>query len=231
MKRSKVNLIIKEAMEFIELYKFTLPPFASWTPGEWRGKGDECAEIRDNMLGWDITDFGQGDFNKAGLVLFTIRNGNKKNPKYNKTYAEKLLVSREGQVCPMHFHWEKMEDIINRGGGILMMKLYNAGENDELADTDVCVVCDGVGRTVPAGTVIELKPGESVTLTQRMYHSFWGKEGCGPVLVGEVSQCNDDSTDNRFYEPMGRFPKIEEDEPPFRFLCNEYPVKGKHDYE
>ena len=43
------------------------------------------------------------------------------------------------------------------------------------------------------------------------------------MLLGEVSQCNDDNTDNRFYEQLGRFPAIEEDEPPYRLLCNEYP--------
>lgn len=42
-------------------------------------------------------------------------------------------------------------------------------------------------------------------------------------LLGEVSQCNDDNTDNRFNPPVGRFPEIEEDEPPYRLLCNEYP--------
>ena len=36
--------------------------------------------------------------------------------------------------------------------------------------------------------------------------------------------CNDDNTDNRFYEEMGRFPTIEEDEAPYRLLCNEYPI-------
>ena len=43
------------------------------------------------------------------------------------------------------------------------------------------------------------------------------------MLLGEVSQCNDDNTDNRFNPPFGRFPEIEEDEPPYRLLCNEYP--------
>jgi len=36
--------------------------------------------------------------------------------------------------------------------------------------------------------------------------------------------CNDDNGDNRFYLPAGRFPEIEEDEPPYRLLCNEYPA-------
>ena len=53
---------------------------------------------------------------------------------------------------------------------------------------------------------------------------FAVEEGTGPVLLGEVSQCNDDNTDNRFNPPVGRFPEIEEDEAPYRLLCNEYPV-------
>lgn len=224
MKRSEINAAIQHAIQFIDSFKFALPPFASWTPQDWQTKGHECDEIRDNMLGWDITDYGRGDFSKEGLTLITIRNGNQNNSqKYPKPYAEKLLISQEDQVCTMHFHWKKMEDIINRGGGIMMMKLYNATENDELADTDVTVVCDGVQMTVPAGTELELLPGQSVTLMPRMYHAFWAKKGHGPVLIGEVSQCNDDNTDNRFYEEMGRFPKIEEDEAPLRLLCNEYP--------
>lgn len=224
MKRSQINQIIKEAIAFFDSFKFALPPFASWTPEDWQDKGHECDEIRDNMLGWDITDYGLGDFEKVGLVLVTIRNGNQNDPKYKKPYAEKLLISAENQLCPMHFHWYKMEDIINRGGGVLMMQLYNStpeGELDKI--NDVSVVSDGVTLTVPAGTVLELVPGQSVTLTPGLYHAFWAKEGSGKVLIGEVSQTNDDNTDNRFYEPMGRFPEIEEDEPPLRLLCNEYP--------
>lgn len=224
MKRSDINRIIKEAMAFIDSHQFALPPFANWTPRDWQEKGHECDEIRDNMLGWDITDYGLGKFDEVGLVLVTIRNGNQNNSQYAKSYAEKLLISQEEQVCPMHFHWNKMEDIINRGGGTMVMKLYNATEDDDLDDTDVAVVCDGVNMTIPAGTELEVPAGGSVTLTPRLYHAFWAKAGTGPVLIGEVSQCNDDNTDNRFYEPKGRFPAIEEDEAPFRLLCNEYPM-------
>lgn len=224
MKRSEINAIIRQAEEFIATFHFALPPFAGWTPAQWRQKGAECNEIRDNMLGWDITDYGLGTFTKVGLVLVTLRNGNQNNPKYQKPYAEKLLISQENQVCPMHFHWNKMEDIINRGGGTMMMQLYNADPNDGLAQTDVEVVRDGVRMTVPACSVLELPPGSSVTLTPRLYHAFWAKAGGGPVLIGEVSQCNDDNTDNRFYEEMGRFPTIEEDAAPYRLLCNEYPA-------
>lgn len=225
MKRSEINNAIHSAMKLFEEYKISLPPFVNWTPEQWQEKGAECQEIRDNMLGWDITDFGQGDFSKIGLFLITIRNGNQKNPeKYPKTYAEKLMVVQENQITPMHFHWNKMEDIINCGGGNLMIKLYNSTEDEQLADTDVVVSMDGVQYTFPAGTVVRLEPGQSITLTKGLYHRFWGEEGKGTVLVREVSMCNDDSNDNRFYDSVGRFPTIEEDEAPFRLLCNEYPA-------
>ena len=225
MKRSEVNQIIREAEAFIAGFRFALPPFAAWTPEDWAQKGHECDEIRDNMLGWDITDYGLGRFDEVGLVLVTIRNGNQNDSRYEKPYAEKLLISREDQVCPMHFHWHKMEDIINRGGGTLVMELYNAGPDGELdRERAVEVVSDGVKLHLPAGTKLELAPGQSVTLTRGLYHAFWAKKGGGSVLVGEVSQCNDDNTDNRFYEELGRFPRIEEDEPPYRLLCNEYPA-------
>ena len=174
-----------------------LPPFLNWTPEEWQEKGHECDEIRDNALGWDVTDFGTGDFDHIGLTAVTLRNGNQKDPaRYPKPYAEKYLVAREGQHTPMHFHTYKMEDIINRGGGILVMQLYCANEKDELdLEKPVEIVSDGVKLTLPAGGILELKKG----------------------------QCNDDDTDNHFLSVPGRFPAIEEDEAPYRLLCKEYP--------
>ncbi len=224
MKRSEINAIIERSEDFIASFHVALPPFASWTPEEWAEKGHECDEIRDNMLGWDVTDWGYGKMDEIGLVLFTLRNGNQRCDKYRKTYAEKLLISQEGQVCPLHFHWKKMEDIINRGGGTLVMQLYCSDENEMLDEqSEVEIVSDGVRMRLGPGALLELRPGQSVTLPQRMYHAFWAKKGDGPVLIGEVSECNDDETDNRFWEPTGRFPKIEEDVPPVRLLCNEYP--------
>lgn len=223
MKRSEVNVAIKGALRLFEEYKITLPPFARWSPDEWNTKGAETTEIVDNMLGWDITDFGSGDFDKMGLLLVTLRNGNQAKPeKYPKTYAEKLMVVKENQVTPMHFHWNKMEDIINCGGGNLIIKLYNSTADEQLADTDVQVTMDGVLHTFPAGSEVCVHPGESITLTRGLYHRFWGEEGKGTVLVREVSMCNDDAADNRFYDQVGRFPEIEEDEAPLRLLCNEY---------
>ncbi len=223
MKRSEINAVIREFEGLLEKHQFMLPPYLSFTPEEWKEKGQEYQEIRDNALGWDVTDYGLGDFYKTGLALITLRNGNTGNPVYTKTYAEKIMMLKEGQLSPNHFHWNKMEDIINRGGGNVVFHLWNADEKEELADTDVNVFRDGRKYTVPAGSEIILKPGESLTLYPYTYHDFSVEPGTGYALIGEVSMCNDDNTDNRFYEPIGRFPTIEEDEPAYRLLCNEYP--------
>ena len=223
MKRSEINAIIRKFEAMLAEYRFALPPFLSFTPEEWAEKGHEYDEIRDNALGWDVTDYGEGHFDKKGLALITIRNGNVHNPKYTKTYAEKIMMLSEGQISPNHFHWKKMEDIINRGGGNLVFRLWNADKDEQLADTDVEICQDGRRYYVKAGSEIVLKPGESLSLYPYYYHEFYIQEGTGSAIIGEVSMCNDDNTDNRFYEPLGRFPTIEEDEPPYRLLCTEYP--------
>ena len=225
MKRSKINAEIKHMEEMIKAHGFEIPPFCKWSAKEWETKGAEYDEIRDNMLGWDITDYGLGRFDEVGFSLITIRNGNLKLDKYTKTYAEKLLLVKEGQMAPMHFHWNKMEDIINRGGGSLLITVYNSTEDEDLDRVnEVHIHKDGREITVPAGTRVKLMPGESISIQPYLYHDFLVEGGTGAVLIGEVSQCNDDNTDNRFYEKMGRFPKIEEDEAPYRLLCNEYPA-------
>ena len=157
MKRSEINRRLLHAMDVFEKAGFHLPPFAHFSAESWADRGHEYDEIRENMLGWDITDFGWGRFDSDGLLLLTIRNGKLGDPA-SKTYAEKLMLVQENQVTPMHFHWNKMEDIINRGGGNLMIKVYLSDENEQLSDKDVPVTMDGVCCTVPAGTVLRLHP-------------------------------------------------------------------------
>lgn len=224
MKRSQINNAIKEMEALINQHDFALPPFCNWEPKDWKTKGHEHDEIRDNMLGWDVTDYGEGRFDELGFALITIRNGNvKMSDKYKKPYAEKLLMLKENQDSPMHFHWSKMEDIINRGGGNVLIRVYNSTLDGKFADTDVKISSDGRDYTVPAGTQIRLTPGESISIFPYMYHDFTVEKGTGSVLLGEVSMCNDDKNDNRFYEDVGRFPTLEEDEEPYRLLCTEYP--------
>ncbi|MFA7371893.1 MAG: D-lyxose/D-mannose family sugar isomerase [Sphaerochaetaceae bacterium] len=223
MKRSEINAIIDDSIAFIEGHGFKLPPFVRWTPADWNRMQESSQEIKDNMLGWDITDFGSADFDKRGLIMLTLRNGNLHDKEtYPKAYAEKLLITGEDQETPIHFHWSKMEDIINRGGGNLLVELWNSDENEEKMDTPVTVSIDGTKRTFKAGEVITIKPGESISLVPGLYHRFYGEVGSGRVLLGEVSSVNDDKVDNRFYETLPRFPAIEEDEPARYLLITEY---------
>ena len=223
MKRSEINAIMEDAIAFFERHSFRLPPFAFWSPGDWERAGPEADEIRRCHLGWDLTDFGLSDYHNTGLLLFTVRNGDAADPANPKTYAEKAMVVEEVQVTPWHFHTSKIEDIIVRGGGDLVVHLSNTDAEGNLVDTPVTVATDGVARTVESGGTVTLTPGESVTLPQGLAHRFYGRSGAGVVLVGEVSSVNDDRADNTFIEPVGRFPEIEEDAAPLHLLCNEYP--------
>ena len=222
MKRSEINGIINDAIELLHTNNVTLPPFGYWTPQEWKTKGPECDEIGDCMLGWDVTDFGSNNFNKIGLAVFTTRNGHKEIEKYAaKTYCEKILIIAEEQVTPMHFHWYKQEDIINRCGGNLQVKLYNKKKDNTFDDTEVEVTLDGVKRSVSAGEVITMAPGESITLPVGLFHAFWAEPNRGKVISFEVSKVNDDVTDN-FFVDQPRFPEIEEDCEPTHYLCTDY---------
>ena len=220
MKRSQINSLIEDALTFFEGMNFKLPPWGYWTLEDWKNCGEECREIFTNQLGWDLTDFGLGNFERAGLLLFTIRNGNLKTDR--KPYAEKIMIVGEGQVTPMHFHWSKMEDIINRGGGNLMMELYPTDEKEDYGEQHFEVSLDGIRKSFEPGSIVRLRPGESITLEQGLYHKFYGEEGKGKVLVGEVSAVNDDHTDNRFHDELGRFPEIEEDVQPGHLLVGDY---------
>ena len=227
MKRSFINTKIQEAIAFCRSKNFHLPKWAYWSPEDWKTVGHEADEIRDHMLGWDLTDFGSGDYESIGLLCFTIRNGQLTDQRREavKDYCEKLLLVDEEQLTPTHFHWAKMEDIINRGAGKLVIRLWNADRRTEEPDeqSEVRVSIDGLERTVPAGGTVTLEPGESITLPPYLYHLFYAEKGGGMVLAGEVSRVNDDKNDNRFLKELPRFPAVEEDEPPVHLLCSEYP--------
>ena len=120
-------------------------------------------------------------------------------------YAEKIMISKENQISPMHRHNLKTEDIINRGGGTLVLELFKCRPRRRYRRPapKSQVRTDGRLRKMPAGSGFRLSPGESVTLEPDSWHAFWG-EG-GDVLIGEVSNVNDDRTDNIFREKIGRF--------------------------
>jgi D-lyxose ketol-isomerase len=227
MKRSQINKHIKEAEIFFETMHFRLPPWAFWTLDQWRERQEACDQIIENLLGWDLTDFGGGDFDNKGLLLFTLRNGG--SPRDQKPYAEKIMLVRENQVTPLHFHYLKVEDIINRGGGNLILRLFGSTEDEKLSELPLAVEIDGILHKVEPGEEIRLRPGQSIFFEQRVYHDFYAEKSKGSVLVGEVSSINDDLDDNRFYEEMGRFPEIIEDQSPYRLLVTDYGAMLKTD--
>jgi D-lyxose ketol-isomerase len=221
VKRSRINDILRESEAFIRSFGYVLPPFAYLSPQELRDSNH--AEIKARRMGWDITDYGKERFEELGLVLFTVRNG--RNGDLGKTsamlYAEKIMIARENQLCPMHRHDVKVEDIINRGGGTLVIELFMADQTGAIdRKAEVSVMVDGMMRSLPPGGLLRLKPGESVTLYPNNWHAFWGQRG--DVLIGEVSTVNDDLTDNIFDPPIGRFSKVEEDEDPVHLLVSDY---------
>lgn len=225
MKRSRINGIIRESDAFIRSFGYRLPPFAYWSPDEMRARRGGIGTIVERRMGWDITDYGQGRFDELGLFLFTVRNGIAADLARGggMLYAEKIMISRRDQLSPMHRHHSKAEDIINRGGGRLVLELFMAdaeGGIDERAE--VAVPVDGTIRRLPAGGLLKLDPGESVTLLPGVWHAFRG-EGAD-VLIGEVSTVNDDLKDNWFRDPIGRFSTVEEDEAPLHLLVSDYPA-------
>lgn len=223
MKRSTINDIMAAADDLIRQHGFALPPFAYWAPDEFRARQSEARHVIDARCGWDITDYGAGRFDDMGLFLFTLRNGRLADLQRGggMCYAEKLLISRQDQLSPMHTHVIKAEDIINRGGADLVIELFGSDDQGNFAeDQGGTVWCDGIRRDYAAGEKLVLRPGESVTLMPGDWHAFWG-EG-GDVLIGEVSTVNDDETDNIFRESIGRFAEIDEDVDPTHLLVSDY---------
>ena len=220
MKRSEINDSIKWAEELLLKQKIALPPFAGKSADDWDSERDE--PIKRVMLGWDITDFGLGDFERVGAVLFTVRNGEISG---DVPYCEKYILLKDGncQEIPMHYHIFKTEDIINRGGGILCVQVCNKSEDGGVDHTTpVTVYMDGVIRTFAPSDIIEIMPGASIRLEPYVYHRFFAKVGAGDLVVGEVSKVNDDHNDNIFATATKRFPTPEEDEPKYRLLVSEY---------
>jgi D-lyxose ketol-isomerase len=152
---------------------------------------------------WDVTDFGLGDWRQFGLVLINLTD--------EREYCEKLMYAKEGMTTPAHCHAKKTEDIIARNG-VLRVQLW-AGKPEASAGKLVRVKVNGVFREVESGCFIDLHSGHRIKIVPGVYHEFLPlSEEC---VIGEVSSANDDLHDNFFVNPdVGRYPEIEEDEPP-----------------
>lgn len=208
MLRSEIDGLIAEAQALFAAQGLALPPWAHFSPADWAARPEQARFCAERQMGWDVTDFGSGAFASRGLLLLCTRNGIQGRTG-ERPYAEKLMVVRDAQETPFHRHIVKAEDIINRGGGDLVVEvtLFD-GDRETTGPVDVLV--DGDWRRLPPRSPVVLRPGESITLVPGQMHRFYGR---GTVLVGEVSQTNDDHKDNVFLEPVGRFAAVTEDAP------------------
>ena len=102
-----------------------------------------------------------------------------------------------------------MEDIINRGGGNLLLELRLSDSGGQFTNEPVAVSIDGRAVTAKPGETIRLRPGESIALVPGQYHRWVGRARNGPSgMLFEVSSTNDDNVDNRFHSASGRLPVI-----------------------
>ncbi len=159
---------------------------------------------------WDVTDFGLGDWRRFGLVLVNLAE--------EPEYCEKLMYAQQGMTTPAHTHRVKKEDIICRAGE-LAVRVW-AGPPRAAGESEVHVPLDHAPHTVHSGSIIRLEAGSRVTLVPGVYHEFYPlSDEC---IIGEVSTANDDLNDNIFVDPeIGRYPGIDEDEPPLLPLLSE----------
>jgi D-lyxose ketol-isomerase len=231
--RSVINSSIRRAIAVARRFHCVLPEWAYWKTCDWTkvATNSDYDEIRDCMLGWDVTDFGSDDFFRIGRVLLTLRNGKYGDPRYPKAYAEKLLFDPEDQRAPAHFHQSKREDIIAVAGGNILVQLESCNESGQRSGCEMTVSVNGIARVVEPSGIIKLEPGMSLTIPPRTIHQFWAEPGTGEAMDDgvrysvsrEISSVCDDLADNFFLEPAVRFPRILEDEAPETFLCHEYP--------
>ena len=82
MKRSTVNTIMAEAGEMIRRHGFALPPFAYWSPEQFKARADKARHVIDARCGWDITDYGAGRFHEMGLFL------DRKSTRLNSSHSQ-----------------------------------------------------------------------------------------------------------------------------------------------
>lgn len=226
MKRSEINHAIADAKAFFKQVGFALPEFAHWTTAQWKQIGTEADEIRKRRLGWAVIDFGPGDFATEGITQFTLRRGSGVDHDGARPYCERVGYLVEKQLVPFHYHKHRAEDLINRGGGVIEVELFNVGSDGQKLQSPVFINADGVIIELPPGGLIELNPGESVALMPMTAHQFRCRPGSGPVAVGEVCGVSEHLSDTHFLEPRSKPLPIDEDEPPIHYLADEYPGKA-----
>ncbi len=196
MKRADVNRYLQYTRDFFTRQDVPLPSWADYGLRQWRQQQEDITEIVALRLGWDLTSFGGDDFLQTGLTLFTLRNGSPHGTPWHKPYAEKVMHVREGQVTPMHYHPRKMEDIINRGGGNLIVELYNREGHDKAA-TPVTVSWTASGKPMrrvrrsgfPLVKVSRSSraSGTASGAKTALVTCWWGKSPCPTMMTTTTS--------------------------------------------
>ncbi len=126
-------------------------PSLLWVTG--RPRTSPRPARRRGMIGRDVTDFGCGDFSRRGLALFCVRNGRQSDPN-GKHCADKLLIVDEEQETPCDRHRVKMEDVINRGSGVLVLEFAHADTGGNVTNTPTVVHVDAVIRQFWSGSIL-----------------------------------------------------------------------------
>ena len=211
MRRSFIDGRIDAMLEFCARQKFALPPYALWSEAQYRADPAAARRIAEGGLGWNVVEFNPGGFASEGLTLITTRMGDWRNlaSGRGRLYGEKAILAEDGQRTPHHYHVVKTEDILNRGGARFVIELFKVDESGVRTNDRFDVLKDASMLNLAPGDRVILEPGESIVLEPFIAHAFWA-EG-GPVLAGEVSLVNDDSTDNYFLPPPPRAAPIDED--------------------
>ncbi len=167
MKRSEVNGLMRDAEATFAQHGFIAPPWARFSPADWTSRPEQARFCAEHQMGWDVTDFGSGDFAARGLLLLCTRNGVQNRPG-ERPYAEKIMIVREGQETPFHMHRIKVEDIINRGGGDLVLEVTLFDGDEEKSGAR-----DGADRRRPSPSE---PPGTDRSRAGREHHVISGPD-------------------------------------------------------
>jgi D-lyxose ketol-isomerase len=215
MKRSQINAALQAARDLLARCQWDLPEWADWSEAEHAANPAVSACLYAQELGWDVTDFGQGDFEARGVTSFCIRNG---EPALlsNQPGCEHLHFVADGQIWPFHAHKAKREEITVRCGGNLMVAFTRHGSFE-----DAPVWIDGSPINDPYSRFIRLSPGQSISIPCGLQHSLWSEPNSGPTLFSETSTSRNDRSDSFFLEEQTRFLPIDEDQPKLLPLWHE----------
>jgi D-lyxose ketol-isomerase len=210
MKRSEIDAAIERAIGNAKKYGVALPKWADWNPSQF----DESADgIRHQKLGWKVIDFGAGDFQHCGLVLFALcsplvdefgapltkpqRVGSHDYPV--TAFSRKYLFVQAGQTEPHHFHRQKARKEVTVVAGAPVRFELAWGESDTaLSNKDVDVQVDGIWHHLPANGSIVVNAGETITLPGNLSHIISVEGGGADSILLETSTANNDRSDNIF---------------------------------